>query len=421
MKIIRVTVIFWAMASIINQTSKSALHLLLVLIIMAGISSAQNPTEIKEKIYDRGEELEDLRTTINDLKKELVRKETTEIDYLRQIRILNKQIDFTNRLLARLDQEILVRDRGVTIAREEVELSRDNLVKLRDRFAKRAVKMYKAGTYSDFELLLTSASVSQFFYRMKYLKIINDHDRKLFASINIAIRNLKEKERILLREIDQREGVRSEKKSEKQSLSKNRVERRGLLKKIRQDQGALKRLVKEKEEAAKQVESIIVALEDERKRLEELARRRKVPIEELAIDANFASYKGKLIWPVVGKVTARFGKRRHPKLKTITENSGIDIAAKEGTEVVSVLTGRITSITWIRGFGNTVIIDHGSGYYSVYTHLGEIYVTPNETVASGHRIATVGETDSIDNSAFHFEIWYNRQKQDPMKWLKKAL
>ena len=127
---------------LIYQVSRLSLHLfLLVLVLLAGISSAQNPTDIKEKIYDRGEEMEGLRTTINDLKKELVRKETTEIDFLRQIRNLNKQIDFTNRLLARLDQEILVRDRGVSIAREEVEISRDNLVKLKDRFAKRAVKM----------------------------------------------------------------------------------------------------------------------------------------------------------------------------------------------------------------------------------------------------------------------------------------
>ena len=179
--------------------------------------------------------------------------------------------------------------------------------------------------------------------------------------------------------------------------------------------------MKDKEEAAKQVESIIVALEDERKRLEELARRRKVSIEDLVIDADFASFKGNLVWPTVGKVVSRFGKRKHPTLKTITENSGIDIRVKEGTEVVSVLTGRVTSITWIRGFGNTVIIDHGRGYYSVYTHLSEIYVTPNETVATGQRIASVGETGSLEGSELHFEIWHNREKQNPLHWLKKNL
>jgi len=382
---------------------------------------AQSSGNIKDKIYDRGEELEDLRTTIEDLKQELKHKKSTEVNVLQQIGQLGKKLDFTNRLIARLGQEIEIRNAGVTESRIEVKASKDHIVKLKKRFARRAVKMYKTGTYSDFELLLTSASVSQFFYRLKYMKLINDYDRKLYSSINSAIRNLNEKEKYLLKEISEREKIIDENENEKRNLSKNRVARRKLLKRVQKDKGALAQLVKEKEIAAKQVEAIITALEDERKRLEELARLRKVPIEELTLDAEFASHKGKLIWPVVGRVTAKFGRRRHPLLKTITQNSGIDIAAKEGVEVVSVLRGRITSITWIRGFGNTLIIDHGAGYYSVYTHLGEVYVIPNEIVASGQKIATVGDSGSVDGITLHFEIWHNREKQNPAVWLRKPL
>ena len=256
---------------------------------------------------------------------------------------------------------------------------------------------------------------------MKYLKIINDYDRKLSSSINTAITDLEIKEISLVKGINVRQKIIKEKENEKKNFNKSRRDRKNLLRKVRRDKSSLRQIVKDKEEAAKQVESIIIALEDERKRLEELARRRKVPIEDLVIDADFASYKGNLLWPVVGRVASRFGKRRHPTLNTITENTGIDIAVKEGTEVVSVLTGRITSITWIRGFGNTVIIDHGNGYYSVYTHLSEIFVTPAETVSTGQKIASVGETGSLEGSELHFEIWHDREKQNPLLWLKKAL
>ncbi len=382
---------------------------------------AQSSTDIKEKIYDRGEELDDLKTIINDLKKEINQKESTESSVMKQVSNLNKQLDFTTKYLSLLDQEIAQRDAAVAEDRKVIKASNEQLTRLKKRFSKRAVMMYKAGTYSDFELLLTSASVSQFFFRLKYLKIINDYDRKLSSSINSAITDLNIEEGRLLREINEREKIILEKEKEKKNLTKSRHDRKGLLRQIRKDKGSLKQLVKDKEEAAKQVESIIAALVEERERLEELARRRKVSIEDLVIDADFASYKGKLVWPAVGKVTARFGKRKHPILKTITENSGIDISVKEGTEVVSVLTGRVTSITWIRGFGNTVIIDHGRGYYSVYTHLAEIFVTPTETVGTGQRIASVGETGSLEGSELHFEIWHNREKQNPMLWLKKAL
>ena len=379
----------------------------------------QSSVNLKDKIYDRGEELEDLRTTIEDLKQELRQKKSTEINVLQQIGQLGKKLDFTNRLIGRLEQEIEIRNINVTESRVVVVASKNHIVKLKTRFAKRAVKMYKTGTYSDFELLLTSASVSQFFYRLKYMKVINVFDRKLYSSITAAIRKLNEKEKYLLREIGEREKIIDENENEKRDLSKNRIARRKLLKRVQKDKGALSQLVREKEIAAKQVEAIITALEDERKRLIELARLRKVPIEELTFDAEFESHKGKLIWPVVGRVAAKFGRRRHPQLKTVTQNSGIDIAAKEGVEVVSVLRGRITSITWIRGFGNTLIIDHGAGYYTVYTHLGEVYVIPNEIVASGQKIATVSDSGSIDGVTLHFEIWHNREKQNPAIWLRK--
>ena len=251
----------------------------------------QSSDNIKDKIYDRGEELEDLRTTIKDLKQELSQKKSTEINVLQQIGQLGKKLDFTNRLIARLEQEIEVRNVSVTESRVEVVASKNHIVKLKTRFAKRAVKMYKTGTYSDFELLLTSASVSQFFYRLKYMKLINDYDRKLYSSVTTAIRNLNEKEKYLMGEIGEREKIIDENENEKLDLSRNRIARRKLLKKVQKDKGALSQLVKEKEIAAKQVEAIITALEDERKRLIELARLRNVPIEELVFDAEFRCLK----------------------------------------------------------------------------------------------------------------------------------
>ena len=394
------------------------------LILMAtgnDVLYAQSPSDIKEKIYDRGEELDDLKTIIEDLKKEIKRKESTELSFVRQISNLNKQLDYTTRYLSRIDQEIEQRDAEIAESKTVITASNAHLVRLKRRFAKRVLQMFKSGTYNDFELLLTSVSVSQFYYRMKYLKIINDYDRKLSSSINETITELKIKEISLVQEINKREKIIDEKVREKKNFTKSKRERKNLLRKVRQDKSSLRQIVKDKEQAAKQVESIIIALEDERTRLEKLARRRKVSMEDLVIDADFASFKGNLVWPTVGKVTSRFGRRRHPTLKTITENTGIDISVKEGTEVVSVLTGRVTSITWIRGFGNTLIIDHGNGYYSVYTHLSEIFVTPAETVSTGQKIASVGVTGSLEGSELHFEIWHNREKQNPLLWLKKAL
>ena len=81
---------------------------------------------------------------------------------------------------------------------------------------------------------------------------------------------------------------------------------------------------------------------------------------------------GKLSWPVEGRIISKFGIIRNPDTGTVTENVGIDIQAASGTRVKSVLDGVVSTITYIRGHGNIVIIDHGGGFSTVYAHIEKI-------------------------------------------------
>jgi murein DD-endopeptidase MepM/ murein hydrolase activator NlpD len=126
-----------------------------------------------------------------------------------------------------------------------------------------------------------------------------------------------------------------------------------------------------------------------------------------------------MLWPVAGKIIARFGQYRHPELKTVTENIGIDIQAGAGNPVKVVASGRVTVITWQRGRGNIVIVSHYGGYYTVYTHLQEIQVDLQEEVSMGQVIGTVGESGSLKGPMLHFEIWRGEEKLDPEVWLGK--
>ena len=129
--------------------------------------------------------------------------------------------------------------------------------------------------------------------------------------------------------------------------------------------------------------------------------------------------KGKLPWPIDGNIISKFGTFQNPNLKTITENTGIDIKAKDGTEVRSVFDGIVTTITYIRGYGNTVILDHGSNFYTVYTHVSDVEVEENSYVEARQVIAYVSDSGSLEGSKLHFEIWGNREKLNPELWLLK--
>ena len=142
----------------------------------------------------------------------------------------------------------------------------------------------------------------------------------------------------------------------------------------------------EMEQLIKKLYSDKVAM---KKREEELARIRAA--QNLATTGNFAKMMGKLSWPVEGRIINKFGTIKNPNTGTFTENVGIDIHAPSGTNVKSVLDGVVSRITYIRGHGNIVIIDHGGGFSTVYAHVDKININENDYIQMGNPIALVSE------------------------------
>ena len=129
--------------------------------------------------------------------------------------------------------------------------------------------------------------------------------------------------------------------------------------------------------------------------------------------------KGQLPWPTEGRVISKFGKQWNTRLKTTTDNPGIDIKGQPGSPIRSTMSGIVTTVTYIRGYGTTVIIDHGGGFYTVYSHVTNIQTHVDSEVRSGDVIAYMGDSGSVNGSKLHFEVWGKGQKLDPEKWLIK--
>ena len=136
-----------------------------------------------------------------------------------------------------------------------------------------------------------------------------------------------------------------------------------------------------------------------------------------ATTGNFAIMKGRLNWPANGRITGKFGTIRNPDTGVLIENVGIDIQTKSGASVNSVLDGVVSTITYIRGHGNVIIIDHGGGFSTVYAQIDDITVHENEYVQKGNTIASVVKTEDGSVSKFHFEVWGNQNKLNPEIWL----
>ena len=174
------------------------------------------------------------------------------------------------------------------------------------------------------------------------------------------------------------------------------------LKKLRQDRKLLEQHRQEIAASQAQIEEMIGKIA------------RGEPMSGIAL----ATLKGALPWPVIGRVVAKFGAVKNPALATITENPGIEIAASADAAVSSVAEGRVSSVTWLRGYGNVCIIEHPGSFYTVYAKLGQVVVKPREDVRSGGVIGYPGFDASSEDYRVHFELWSGKEKKNPLEWLQ---
>ncbi|HET8692301.1 MAG TPA: peptidoglycan DD-metalloendopeptidase family protein [Steroidobacteraceae bacterium] len=128
----------------------------------------------------------------------------------------------------------------------------------------------------------------------------------------------------------------------------------------------------------------------------------------------FAKVRGKLSWPVAGKLTARFGQARGGGLTW----NGVVIDAARGSPVKAIYDGRIAYADWLPGMGLLIIVDHG-GYMSLYAHNEQLNKAAGDAVQAGEQIATVGDSGGRSQPGLYLEIRRGAKPVDPVPWFRR--
>ena len=129
----------------------------------------------------------------------------------------------------------------------------------------------------------------------------------------------------------------------------------------------------------------------------------------------FERVRGRLSWPVAGKIVARFGQSRGGGLTW----NGVLVEAARGTPVKALYDGRIAYADWLQGLGLLVIVDHG-GYMSLYAHNEQIYKSVGDRVTAGEAIATVGDSGGRSTPGLYLEIRRGAKAIDPIPWFRRS-
>jgi septal ring factor EnvC (AmiA/AmiB activator) len=390
-----------------------------LLVLLVGTSLLSIPLGWSQTRFDS--EIEESRTQLEALRQQAVEKRRRAREYAQQEKGVLDRLGKAEEALAATRQYIhkLESRQGELqdqIRQTLVDLSwaQDELTTRRGELGRRLRHSYMYNKTRALEVVFSADSFPNLLQRTAFLNRVLQQDKKLIDLVEKRELEVRDKLTRLEEQRIELELLQAEKADEEERYLAMKQERAKDLASVRDQKSLNEEAARELDEAAQRLEQVLGDLE--RKRRGDLSRNNRVLTE---LDRrNFGANQGRLPWPVKGKVITKFGRQKHPKYKTETISNGVDIAAEEGTPVKGVGDGVVDLAKWLPGYGQTVILNHGRGYYSVYGHLSSIAVRPNELVKPGQVLGTVGDTGSLKGTCLHFEVRQGGTAKDPLIWLR---
>jgi murein DD-endopeptidase MepM/ murein hydrolase activator NlpD len=240
--------------------------------------------------------------------------------------------------------------------------------------------------------------------RTHYLLAILEHDRKRVASFARTV----QQRQAALDQVDSDRAtvaaLQAELRLKEASLRDERARKLTLLQQVRERKGLATRVLAERDQAQYS--------------LQQAAQERMTVSVAPTTNASFRDGHGALPWPTTGSLQSGFGWVTDPITGQTLRSNGVKIAAAYGTPFRAVFPGVVKQAGFIRGYGQTVVLDHGA-YTTVYAHANGLKVNAGQSVDQGEVLGFVGNSGLVDSSGYvlHFEIRYNGTPQDPVAWL----
>lgn len=370
---------------------------------------AQNTEAQLEK---NRQELERIRRERADLQKTMNKLQSSAHSLNDELQNINRQHDVTQRAVTSLDRQLgyisdEVKGAGASLVRAEDEAATKRAI-----LNHRLIEIYKRGPLFDFQVLLSADSFGELIARYKYLHEIAVHDRALVKRMDDLRATIRGRRRDLVSLQNDVQQNRLEKAQEDARLQALEQQRKQSLVRVQADSRKTQQRLARVKQSESKLNNIIANIEAERRRGSS-----KVSAVARGNSSIRTSDYGKLDWPVDGNILYNFGRVVRPDNTTLRWN-GIGIAASAGTAVRSVAAGDVVLAGQLGTYGQTVIVEHGGGDYSVYGSLSRIRVSKGAHVSKGEVIGEVGTSDPDLPPHLHFEIRHGGPAVDPTTWLR---
>jgi septal ring factor EnvC (AmiA/AmiB activator) len=383
--------------------------LLITFAVMATAQSihAQGGVE-SDKLRVQREELARIRREREDLQRQHSALQKKAHSMAEEVSITNKQHNITLRAVNALGKQLNYINSEITTTTGELYQAQREAINKRTALRDRLAEIYKRGALYTPQVLLQAQSFGDLVARYKYLRLLALRDRAIARRMEQLRSDIQNHRNQLVMLQDAVEQNKREKAQEEARLRTLENKQKKNLAKVQQDAKKTKQKLDQLAKTEKQLNSIIASLE--------AARKRPGGAPNTPSTLKTSDY-GNLAWPVNGDIIYKFGRVVNPNRTTIRWN-GIGIAAPTGTPVKSVSSGTVVHAGQLGTYGNSIILDHGGGDYSVYSSLSRLDVRKGAKVLKGGIVGTVGSTDPDMPPHLHFEIRRGGPAVDPLDWLR---
>lgn len=355
---------------------------------------------------EQQKQLEELKRNIEALKKELEATKSSRDDVHKQLEKTETSIGDLNKKAEKLKDELNQRKKKLNDLRSERGQLQTRKREQQTTVAQYVNSAYRLGQQDSLRLLLNQKAPERVSRNLKYYNyFITARQEKITEYMNTIERINAIEPEIAFETTKIQQNVDAL-NTQKKQLDTAQANRRQLLAKlntnIANQDHKLKSLLEDRKQLEKVLRSVINNVDD---------------VKIAGSNEPFGSLRGRIPWPLQGKLLERYGNQRvGNKLKW----QGLLISSPAGTPVKAVHYGRVVFSDYLRGHGLLIIVDHGTGFMSLYAHNQTLYKTLGEWVDTGDVIASVGNSGGQKQAALYFELRHKGEPTNPQRWLKRA-
>lgn len=354
---------------------------------------------------ERKVRLQELRATIEQLKKELNTVKSNRDQLLNNLQDSETKIGELNKKVQELRTQLEAKQGQLQQLRGEKEALVTAKKQQQGSVGQQLNAAYRLGRQGGVKMLLNQQDPALMERNLRYYRFVAAAQSQKLQEYTATLARLDALEPAIAAETAAIEADHASLRQKRDALLGQQAERKRTLEKIESAISSTDARLKASEEDRRNLEALL-------ERVAKAARNLQVP----AANQAFAKLKGQLPWPTQGKVLRRFGSSR---VAGKMQWQGLLIGAPEGHPVNAVYQGRVVFADYLRGQGLLLIIDHGAGFMSLYAHNQTLFKNLGDWVNAGEQVATVGTSGGQDKAGLYFELRYKGEPTDPQPWLKK--